>query len=66
MTERSTGTGHSRIRARKLLVAGQIAFALILLVAAGLFVQTLTRLLAKGPGFPTTNLKLILPHDSCQ
>jgi predicted permease len=56
MTERSGATGRSAIRMRKLLVAGQIAFALILLVTAGLFVQTLGRLHAKGPGFATTNL----------
>ena len=41
-----------------MLVAGQIAFALVLLVTAGLFVQTLTRLHAKGAGFDTTNLMM--------
>jgi predicted permease len=39
------------VRARKALVMGQMAFALILLVGAGLFVQTVVRLYAKGPGF---------------
>ena len=34
----------------------QIAFTLILLVAAGLFIQTLHGLLAKGPGFETSSL----------
>ena len=57
MTERSDvtagGTG-----ARKTLVAGQLAFALVLLVAAGLFVQTLAQLQAKGPGFETNNLMM--------
>lgn len=56
MTERSSATGRTRVRARKLLICGQIAFALILLVGAGLFVQTLVRLKAKGPGFATANL----------
>jgi predicted permease len=58
MTERSGATGRSGIRIRKLLVSGQIAFALILLVTAGLFVQTLARLHAKGAGFDTTNLMM--------
>jgi predicted permease len=41
---------------RKLLVAAQVALALILLVGAGLFVRTLANLRAQGPGFATTNL----------
>ena len=39
------------VRLRKALVIGQMAFTLVLLVGAGLFVQTLVRLHAKGPGF---------------
>jgi predicted permease len=38
------------VRLRKTLVIGQMAFTLVLLVGAGLFVQTLARLYAKGPG----------------
>jgi predicted permease len=41
---------------RKALVVGQIAFALVLLIGAGLFVRTLASLRAQGPGFITTNL----------
>jgi predicted permease len=41
---------------RKALVVGQFALALILLVGAGLFTQTLATLRAQGPGFSTTNL----------
>jgi predicted permease len=44
------------IGVRRLLVVGQIALALILLVGAGLFVRTLSGLRAQGPGFATTNL----------
>jgi predicted permease len=44
------------IAMRKVLVAAQIALALVLLVGAGLFVRTLGSLRAKGPGFSTTNL----------
>jgi predicted permease len=47
----STGVG-----LRKALVVGQMAFTLILLVSAGLFAGTLTRLYAKGPGFSTSNV----------
>ena len=41
---------------RKLLVVGQVALAVVLLIGAGLFVRTLGNLRAKGPGFETTNL----------
>ena len=41
------------LRLRKVLVVSQLAFTLVLLVGAGLFVQTLARLHEKGPGFPT-------------
>jgi predicted permease len=40
---------------RKVLVIGQIALALVLLIGAGLFVRTLGSLRAKGPGFVTSN-----------
>lgn len=49
----ATGGG---IRLRKALVVAQVAFTLILLIGAGLFVQTLESLYAKGPGFPTAKL----------
>lgn len=42
--------------ARQVLVAGQVGLALVLLVTAGLFVQTLARLYSKGPGFKAANL----------
>ncbi len=44
------------VRVRKMLVVGQMAFTLILLVGAGLFVQTLARLVAQGPGFATARV----------
>ena len=58
MTDRSGSMGRRSVHLRKLLVAGQIAFALVLLVTAGLFVQTLARLYAKGAGFDTANLMM--------
>ena len=44
---------------RRVLVMGQIALALVLLIGAGLFVRTLGTLRAKGPGFATTNQVLL-------
>src|SRR5262249_9413280 len=41
---------------RRGIVTAQIAFTLILVVAAGLFVRTLSGLFAKGPGFETSSL----------
>jgi len=41
---------------RKALVAGQVAFTLVLLIGVGLFVQTLARLQARGPGFDSSSL----------
>ncbi|MBI1355378.1 MAG: FtsX-like permease family protein [Acidobacteria bacterium] len=41
---------------RKTLVVAQFALALILLISAGLFAQTLGTLRTQGPGFPTSNL----------
>ena len=58
MADRSGAMGRRSVHLRKLLVACQIAFTLILLVTAGLFVQTLARLYAKGAGFDTTNLMM--------
>lgn len=50
------GTPSGGLTLRRAIVTAQIAFTLILLVAAGLFVRTLSGLLAKGPGFETSSL----------
>jgi len=50
------GTGFGGVRLRKCIVTLQVSFSLILLVVAALFLRTLTGLLAKGPGFDTSNL----------
>jgi predicted permease len=44
------------IRLRRALVIGQIAFTLIMLIGAGLFLETVSRLHAKGPGFAASGL----------
>ena len=50
------GTSSGGLALRRAIVTAQIAFTLILVVAAGLFVRTLSGLLAKGPGFDTSSL----------
>jgi predicted permease len=44
------------LRLRRIMVTGQIAFTLILVIGAALFVRTLTALMVKGPGFDTSSL----------
>ena len=50
------GSAFGGVRLRKVIVTVQIAFTLILVIGAGLFVRTLTGLMAKGPGFATSSL----------
>jgi predicted permease len=50
------GTPSGGLALRRAIVTAQIAFTLILVVAAGLFVRTLSGLLVKGPGFATSSL----------
>ena len=50
------GTDFGGVRLRKTIVTLQVAFSLILLIGAALFLRTLTGLLAKGPGFDTESL----------
>jgi predicted permease len=50
------GTALGSLRLRRAIVTAQIAFTLILVIGAALFIRTLTGLLAKGPGFDTASL----------
>jgi predicted permease len=50
------GTGSGGVRLRKCIVTLQVAFSLILVIGAALFVRTLTGLVAKGPGLETTGI----------
>ena len=50
------GTAFGGVRLRKCIVTLQVAFSLILVVGAALFLRTLSDLLDKGPGFDTTRL----------
>lgn len=57
LKEESRGTaGKIRTRLRDALVAGEIAFCLVLLVGAGLMVKSFGALLHRNPGFATDNL----------
>jgi len=51
-----SGAGGRQVFLRKLLVAGQIALALLLLIGASLFLRTLANLETTGPGFSTEHL----------
>lgn len=55
LTERGS-TASGGLRLRRTIVTAQIAVTVILVVGAALFVRTLTALMAKGPGFSTSNL----------
>jgi predicted permease len=58
----SEGTGSSRSRLRTTLIAGQMAFSLVVLVAAGLLLRTLQNLQTADPGF-TTDHVLVADFD---
>jgi predicted permease len=50
------GNGFGGVRLRRVIVMAQMAFTLILVIGAALFLRTLTALMAKGPGFDTSSL----------
>ena len=53
-TRGSTGTGARRIRS--VLVVAEVAFAIVLLIGAGLMIRSLQKLTAIHPGFDATNV----------
>src|SRR4029453_3640932 len=54
------------VRLRRALVIGQIAFTLILLICAGLFLQTVSRLHEKGPGWCAGDRLLMFQVDTAR
>ena len=54
------------VRLRRALVVGQIAFTLILLICAGLFLQTVSRLHEKGPGWFESDRLLMFQIDTAR
>ena len=55
LNDRSRAAAAGGVRMRKMLVAGQLAFTLVILIGSGLFIQTLVRL-EGNLGFDSTNL----------
>ena len=53
---RSATAGHARVRTTSLLVVGQVALSLLLLIGAGLLLRSFARLLRVEPGFDAHNL----------
>jgi len=53
---RSTTTGRSQHRLRHVLIIGEVAFAMILLAAAGLFLRGLQRFIKSDPGWSVDGL----------
>jgi putative ABC transport system permease protein len=63
---RSGGQGSSRNRTRSLLVVLETAFAVVLLIGAGLLIRSFIRLQGVGPGFDAANvltLRIDLPQQ---
>ena len=63
---RGATTGRPRLRARELLVTVEIALAVTLIVAGGLMIRTVQRLLAIDPGFRSDGvltMELSVPSD---
>jgi putative ABC transport system permease protein len=64
LTDRGAGPGQRAIRVQKILVVGQIALAMALLVSASLLVESFRQLRAVDPGFRPESVvtgKLVLP-----
>jgi putative ABC transport system permease protein len=53
---RGTSAGHTRARMKSLLVVGQVALSLLLLIGAGLLLRSFGRLLRIDPGFDPHNV----------
>ena len=53
---RGASMGRSRTKMKSLLVVGQVALSLVLLIAAGLLLRSFGRLLRVDPGFDAQNL----------
>lgn len=51
-----------RIQSRKLIVASQVAFSLVLLVAAGLLLRSFANLATLDPGFDPKNVLIVYPN----
>ena len=57
-----TGSQHRTLKFHNLLIVGQVALSLVVLICAGLFVRTLQKAQAIQPGFNTSEV-LLAPMD---
>ena len=64
MQESSRRAAGSRPSARRLLVVGEVALALVLLTSAGLLLRSLQRLFAIDPGFDASNVLTMQIQES--
>ena len=53
---RGSSASHSRVQLKSLLVVGQVALSLLLLIGAGLLARSFARLLRVDPGFDPSNV----------
>ena len=53
---RSSSAGHGRVRVKNILVVGQVALSLLLLIGAGLLLRSFGKLLQVDPGFDSHNI----------
>ena len=53
---RGSSAGHGRVRMKGLLVVGQVALSLLLLIGAGLLLRSFGKLLQVDPGFDARNV----------
>jgi putative ABC transport system permease protein len=53
---RGSSAGHGRVRMKSLLVIGQVALSLLLLIGAGLLLRSFGKLLQVEPGFEANNV----------
>jgi putative ABC transport system permease protein len=63
---RGATSGRERLRARQMLVVGEVALAVVLIVGGGLMIRTVQRMLAIDPGFRSDHvltMELSLPSS---
>jgi predicted permease len=60
---RTAGRSRMRVRFQNVLLAGQVAFSLVALVVAGLFLRSIQEAYRIDPGFQTKRLAVVLPNQ---
>lgn len=63
---RGATTGRARLRARQLMVIGEIALAVVLIIGGGLMIRTVQRIMSIDPGFKSDGvltLELSVPES---